>query len=348
MRPLNRRFRVARLLRAAALSISCVCYLGLSAAASAQQTPKSPAKSPASVPAPQLTVTRAKPLRQARTALAEFDSAPFPYYGVVPRTGRPFQDVEDEERVGHRVRNQILWEDQVFGDNRVLLHLPQGYDARRPGVMVVFFHGHGATLERDVLKRQQVAAQITASGVNAVLVAPQFAVDAADSSAGKFWEPGGFGRFVGEAAQKLAKLHGDKRTVRTFASMPIIIIGYSGGYHPTAWSLHMGGLTNRVRGIVLLDGLYGDFDKFVQWMARDRTAFFVSAYTGSTERNHDELRALLAERGIEVEDELPNRLKPGSVVFLSATAVNHRDFVTRAWTDKPVADILRRLGVPQR
>ena len=51
--------------------------------------------------------------------------------------------------------------------------------------MVVFFHGHGANLAQDVRDRQQVPAQITAAGVNAVLVAPQLAVNAADSSAGK-------------------------------------------------------------------------------------------------------------------------------------------------------------------
>jgi hypothetical protein len=78
--------------------------------------------------------------------------------------------------------------------------------------MVVFFHGHGANLAQDVRDRQQVPAQITAAGVNAVLVAPQFAVDAADSSAGKFWEPNGFKRFLDEAAVKLARMYGDPRS----------------------------------------------------------------------------------------------------------------------------------------
>jgi hypothetical protein len=58
-------------------------------------------------------------------------------------------------------------------------------------------HGHGAILARDVRDRQQLPEQISAAGVNAVLVAPQFAVDAADASAGKFWEPDGFKRFLG-------------------------------------------------------------------------------------------------------------------------------------------------------
>ena len=72
-----------------------------------------------------------------------------------------------------------------------------------------------------------------AVGVNAVLVAPQFAFDAADSSAGKFWEPNGFKHFLDEAAVKLARLYGDPRKAFTFANMPVVIVAYSGGFGPT-------------------------------------------------------------------------------------------------------------------
>ena len=144
--------------------------------------------------------------------------------------------------------------------------------------MVVFFHGHRATLTRDVLHRQQVAAQISAAGVNAVLVAPQFAVAASDFSPGHLGEPGGFKRFIDEAGKKLTRLHGNPASARTFANIPVVIVAYSGGYLASAWSLHHGGLNNRVRGLVLLDALYGDLDKFAAWIAGNRTAFFVVLY----------------------------------------------------------------------
>ena len=67
-----------------------------------------------------------------------------------------------------------------FSDNRALVHIPKGFDARRPGLIVVFLHGHRATLERDVRDRQKVAEQIAEGNVNAVLIAPQFAVNASD------------------------------------------------------------------------------------------------------------------------------------------------------------------------
>lgn len=227
------------------------------------------------VPKPHQVQARSGPIKQSKTQLVALSTAPFPYGGTMPGSGEPFLDVEIEGRKGHTKRSgRILWADDTFSENRVLLHIPKGFDVRKPGMIVVFFHGHGAMLERDVMQRQQVPAQITQSGANVVLVAPQFAIDASDSSAGKFWQPGAFAQFLGEAAKELGRLHGDKRAVRAFASMPVVIVAYSGGYAPAAWCITQGGLKKRLRGLVLLDALYGELDKFVSWIQGDRSAFF--------------------------------------------------------------------------
>jgi hypothetical protein len=256
------------------------------------------------------------PVKEPLTKLVEFDAAPFPYGG-----GRG-----------------------SYHDRRVLLHIPKDFDARRPGVMVLFFHGHRATLERDVRDRQEVPAQISASGMNAVLVAPQFAVDAADSSVGRFSQPGAVARFVAEAADKLARLHGDPLTAKTFANMRIIIVGYSGGFLPTAYSLSIGGLAkNRVRGVVLLDGVYGQLDKFATWIEDNPSSFFISSYTHLTKRHNDELEHMLAEHDVAFSRELKPDLGRGGAAFVSAD-VPHRDYVTHAWVDYPIKDIVSRLG----
>src|ERR1700680_1893501 len=138
-------------------------------------------------PIPQQVYARTQPTKQDKTAIVPFESAPFPYSGHVASSDQPFLHVEDKGRLGHRTFfGHTYWQDETYSDDRVLLHIPKGFDIRRPSVMIVYFHGHGATLRRDVLYRQRLPAQITASGVNAVLVAPQFASDASDSSAGKF------------------------------------------------------------------------------------------------------------------------------------------------------------------
>lgn len=297
-------------------------------------TPKEPAVRPAS---------------RSLTRLVAFEASPFPYDGVVPRTRKPFLNHEEDGRLARKTYSgRVYWADKTYSDRRSLLHVPKGFDPHRPGVMVVFFHGHGATLQRDVAVRQRVPAQITESGVNAVLVAPQFAVDARDSSAGNFWKPGGMRRFLDEVTDKLAGMHDDPMVRRAFATMPVVIVGYSGGYLPTAAALANGQIGKRVKGVVLLDGLYGEVNTFANWIERDSSAFFLSAYTASTRRGNASLRKKLDQRQIAYGTELGPRLGPGSVTFVAADE-DHRDYVTRAWAENPIADLLARLtGVAPR
>ena len=286
------------------------------------------------------------PRAEPKTELVKFATAPFPYDGVIPDTERRFLDVVKDGQKGHRTaRGTVLWQSDTFNDSRVLLHIPGGFNINKPAVMVVYFHGHGADLTRDVLDRQNVPAQISLSGKNAVLVAPQFAVDAADSSAGRFWQPGGFARFVSEAAKKLAALGGTPAKARQFANMPVIIVAYSGGYLPAAWSIRVGGLGNRLHGLVLLDGLYGEIEHFVNWIKSSKKIFFVSAFTQSTRRQNQALADILREQKVPVSGEIGKQLWRGRVALLPAASdVTHQDFVTQAWTENPIADILSNLN----
>jgi hypothetical protein len=282
-----------------------------------------------------------------QTALIGLKSSAFPYYGNNPRTDAPFLNVSNDNRQGHRsYSGRVYWQDETFNDNRVLMHVPEHFDIKKPGVIVVFFHGNGATLARDVRDRQLVPQQISDSGANAVLLAPQLAVDAADSSAGKFWQPGGLKRFINESADHLATLYGDANAAKTFANMPIVIVGYSGGFVPTAYSLDVGGVGNRIRGVVLLDAVYGELDKFASWIANNRSGFFVSAYTHYTQRHDQELMQMIHDKGIGVSRDMDGPLHPGSVVFVKTPdGVTHRDYVTHAWTDKPVREVLAKMAL---
>lgn len=253
------------------------------------------------------------------TRLASFTSSPFPIFGE-----------------GYRAKRN-------YHDPRALLHIPQGFSIDDPGVIVVFFHGHGATLRRDILKRQRVPQQISESGVNAVAVAPQFAVDARDSSAGKFYKKGAFKKFIDDVSRQLAKEHGGPNAERAFANMPVIIVAYSGGYNPAAYAAARGGLGDRLKGLVLLDGLYGHVERFANWLDSHPSSFMINAYAGGKPmRNSARLKSVLKSRGISYRTALPAQLKPGSVVFLHA-ATSHRNYVTKAWTDSPIADMLRRV-----
>jgi hypothetical protein len=293
---------------------------------------------------PTLTLPRAE--REELTTLVSMKSSAFPYFGTNPRSEEPFLNISKGDRKGHRsYGGRVYWQDETYNDSRVLVHVPETFDVRKPGVIVVFFHGNGATLERDVRDRQLVPQQISDSGVNAVLLAPQMAVNAADSSAGKFWQPGGFKRFIDESASHLARLYGDPKSAQAFANLPIVIVGYSGGFLPTAWSLEVGGVPNRVRGVFLLDAVYGELDKFASWIEKNRTGFFVSSYTRYTKRHDQELMQMLRDKGITVTESMDGPLRPGSVVFVKTPdGVTHRDYVTQAWTEHPVKDVLVKMA----
>jgi len=294
--------------------------------------------------APQIPYQR--PAREDLTTLVSMKSSAFPYFGNNPASDAPFLNISKGDRRGHRsYSGRVYWQDETYSDSRVLVHVPEHFDVRKPGVIVVFFHGNGATLERDVRDRQLVPQQITDSGANAILLAPQMAVDAADSSAGKFWQAGGLKRFMDESASHLARLSGDPNSARAFANMPIVIVGYSGGFLPTAWSLEVGGISDRVRGVVLLDAVYGEMDKFASWIESHRSGFFVSSYTRYTARRDRELMSMLRQKGIGVSEDMDGPLRPGSVVFVeTGDGITHRDYVNRAWTQYPLKDVLVKMS----
>lgn len=281
--------------------------------------------------------------------LEAFTTAPFPYRGKIPDDGSDFFDVNTGGRLGHTSgRGGVYWEDETYGDNRVLLGIPRGFDAEKHMAVVVFLHGNGAILERDVLKRQAVMDQLEASKLNAVLVAPQFAVDAQDSSAGRFWLKGAFVNFMGEAGAKLTKLAGgDGKLHRAIDTAPIILVAYSGGYDPAAFILANGDEHARLKGVVLLDALFGEEDKFTAWIARHhKAAFFVSAYSRSSADGNAEVEQWLQRQKIAVLDAPPPRLGLGVVSFIAAPdEANHNDFVTRAWVEWPLQSLLSRIAL---
>lgn len=333
-------------LLAALALITCAALLVVATRADAQtKNNRGDAATAVPLPWPKAADEPGFPRKPGKTKLVEFEMSPFPYEGINPATGKPFIDVDETGRRGRMTGSgRVYWEDETYSDQRVLLHIPDGFDVKKPGVIVVFFHGHGAAIDRDVRDRQRIAEQITGSRANAVLVAPQMAVKARDSSAGIFWEQGMFAQFLNEAAEQLALLYGVPGSTRLFDKMPVVIISYSGGYLATAWCIHHGGANDRVRGVILLDSLYSELDKYERWIMNNRNAFFVSAYLGSTRARNLEMQRMLSDRHFAVATHLDGPLRPGSVVILSGgSGDNHTDFANRAWGKNPVTDLLNRL-----
>jgi hypothetical protein len=282
---------------------------------------------------------------EPRQALVEFATSPFPYDGEIPSQGKAFLDAGDGMRRGHTSpRGGIYWADETYSDRHGLLTIPPRFDPRKPAVLIVFFHGNNTILARDVVARQQVPQQLADSGLNAVLVAPQFAKDALDSSAGRFWQPQVFAQFLDEAAERLAALYGDPSVRGRFHTMPVVLVAYSGGYMPASAAISVGGANDRIAGVILLDALYGETDIFADWVAkRHSQSFFFSAYSRSTLAENLALQQRLAAQSIGFSMNLPDHLRAGHIAFLAAGDVVHNDFVTQAWTRDPLRSVLEKL-----
>jgi hypothetical protein len=307
-------------------------------------TTKQVTKKPAAVPKPPpQPPSGPQPLKQAKIELVAFNTSVFPYRSVIPDTDKPFLDARAGRKRGHTsASGDVYWEEPTYSDRRSLLYLPAGYDPQRSSLIVLFLHGQGATLERDVIARQGVPRQLAESGQNVALVAPQLAVDAADSSAGNFWKPGHFAAYIDEAAERLMRLYGDRRVGSHFNQAPVVVVAYSGGYLSAAFALERGGADHRIKGVILMDALYGDEDKFAAWVAaRRRQAFLLSAYTESTKDENATLENLLDKRRVPYTKGLPSELNPGTIAFAACGNLDmHGDFITRAWRPDPLKHAL--------
>jgi len=65
-------------------------------------------------------------------------------------------------------------------------------------------------------------------------------------------------RFMSEAADKLARLFRRSGRGQGVCDMPISSSAIAAAFLPTAWSLDVGGISDRVRGVILLDAVYGE------------------------------------------------------------------------------------------
>ena len=280
--------------------------------------------------------------------LVDLGVSAYPLQGnlPIPDTNEQFFQTDEGGRFHVAPRGGKLYENKTYDDPRSLLVLPPNLGSSKPRALVVFFHGNLATLERDVVGRQRVVAQFERSGLDAALVAPQLAVDALDSSPGHFYQRGFLDKYLAAAARALAAKSGGRFTEDDIDALPLILVAYSGGYLATAYSLPaQSGTSRRIAGVVLLDALFGEEQKFADWLATRPDAFFVSAYSASSAALNGRLADDLARAGAVPLHALPQRLRSGDVVFQPALTAIHNDFVTAAWTRDPLTAVLRRVDL---
>lgn len=203
-------------------------------------------------------------------------------------------------------------------DPTVIVFVPRHYrpvstNQRTDVSFVVHFHGHNSTAERAMVAHQ-LREQLFDSKQNAILVVPELAAMAPDSSAGKLEAPGAFARMLDDVLATLASSREARIALGSSApgagAVPgrICVSAHSGGYHAAACAVRAGGA--RIHEVYLFDALYADADVFRDWVIEGRGKpmgqrhKLVSYFTaGTTEWNTRRLFAELEQAGVACAQE---------------------------------------------
>lgn len=277
------------------------------------------------------------------TLLARLAAAPFPFEepGFFQADPLAIGVAGDRRRT---VAGNTYGEHAHYRDDRVLIHLPPSFDPARPCRILLYFHGHGTELRRDVVAGHGIPAQVDRSGSNTVLVAPQLARGAADSHSGKLSHPRGAARLLAEVAALLKKEF--SVVAEPLSAAPVVVAAFSGGFRAAADCLAKGGLDGRIAGCVLIDALYGRLDDFVAWREAEGSSTFLVALHGPSTRDLTlTLGRRLRAAGQTVQRRWPREFAPG-MVALARSAVPHPDMPVLGPPRWPVTQVLRRWPLP--
>ena len=247
-----------------------------------------------------------------------------------------------------------------YGDDTVIVFVPAHFRFRADeGVCaLVHFHGHNTAAER-AMTGHALREQLVDSRQNALLVVPQLAVFAADSSCGRLESPGGLARLLADALRATSRFG---RASLGEAGFPerahlgrVCLSAHSGGYHAAARSLHDGGVD--VHETYLFDALYAESDVFREWMVARRgkpaqlrhklVSYFTEGAT--TEAVNQVLRTELERAGVLVaeeqrEGELSRHdLSHAEAVFVR-TSIGHSNVT---WETNALRDVLYASTLPR-
>jgi hypothetical protein len=175
------------------------------------------------------------------------------------------------------------------GVTGIVAHVPEGYDARAPIHLILYFHGSDSCALQlaeagDVVckpgEERMVGAALDArhddAGTQSLFALPQFVLWGG-GSAGRMVERGYFRSFVQELlGETFAPGLGGPRGVDDLAD--ITLIGHSAGKLPLRAILERGDLADKIRNVVLIDGLFDDPGTYIDWLGRGEDRKFVAVY----------------------------------------------------------------------
>jgi len=217
----------------------------------------------------------------------------------------------DTARANGHLYNKVLYDAaNHYMDSSVLIIAPKKLNANKKVDLIFWFHGWGNNID-TAASHFELINQFAGSKLNAVLVLAETTKDAPDSYGGKLEYNNTFKELVADILQELKK---KKAVSKKCEPGNILLAGHSGAYRVMAFILANGNIP--VQEVILFDALYGQTDKFLNWIQSDNSHRLIDIYTdgGGTDGESKEMVKQLIKLNILADTSEEKELTPQLVL----------------------------------
>ena len=228
---------------------------------------------------------------------------------------------------GHTYNNKFYSNEEHYQDSTVLIFIPNYFKPNDSVDYVFYFHGWYNNID-SALVQFNLIEQFYNSKKNAVFVFPEGPKNSPDSFGGKLEEKNRFTDLVNEVNVKLGEILKTQINAGN-----ITLSGHSGAYRIIAYILLNGGLTNKIKNVILFDALYADTEKFTFWID-NFNGKFINIYTdqGGTKSESQNLVTCLEGWNIDFkiiksDDFNTKDLKQSRIIFIESK-LDHNEVIS--------------------
>ena len=234
----------------------------------------------------------------------------------------------DTARANGHMYNKVLYDAAAhYMDSSVLIIGPKKLNAGKKVDLIFWFHGWGNNIDTAAV-RFELIKQFVASNLNAVFVLAETTRDAPDSYGGKLEYDNTFKELV---ADIMLELKNERAVPIKCEPGNILLAGHSGAYRVMAFILANGNMP--VQEVILFDALYGQTDKYLNWIQSDNSHRLINIYTdgGGTDGESKEMvkqliRLNISTDTIEEKELTPQLVLTKKIIFIHSLH-RHNDII---------------------
>ena len=183
----------------------------------------------------------------------------------------PFPDAKRQN--GYSRDGKFYSYEGHYDDSSTIIFIPKNFQDNFTNDIVFYFHGMRNNIFNTV-NEFRIIEQFYKSKKNAILILTETAKNTEDNCGGKFESIDGFKYMLLETLDSLY----ENGIVGSPFPGNIILAGHSGAYRIIINIIQSGGFTEKISEIFLFDALYGDRDKYFNWI-KNYNSKFIDIYS---------------------------------------------------------------------